>query len=74
MRTFPHEVQDFADTFVDMQQKRHTADYDPYAEFRKSDVIKDIEKVEAVIARFSQVSLKDLRAFAIYVLLDFRKT
>lgn len=74
MGQFPVEIQDFGDLFVEMQRKRHTADYDPDAQFTKSDVIKDIDRVEDVVARFSQVGTKDRRAFAVYVLLDQRKS
>ena len=73
MSKFAAEVQDFGSLFVEMQRKRHTADYDPDAQFAKSDVMKDIGRVEDVIARFADLPAKDRRAFAIYVLLDQRK-
>ena len=75
---FPSEIQDFAEQFVDMQKKRHTADYDPYAmrnpitNFVKSDVIQDILVTEGIIHRFNQCPARDRRAFAVYVLLDVR--
>ena len=50
---FPYEIQDFAERFVDMQQKRHEADYDPDATFSKSDVIQDITDAEDVIRCFN---------------------
>lgn len=74
MMRFPDDVQDFGSLFVEMQRKRHTADYDPDARFTKSDVVKDIERVGDVIARFSEVAAKDRRAFAIYILLDQRRS
>ena len=77
---FPDEIQDFAKLFVDMQKKRHGADYDPDATatyapdmaFSKSNVIQDILASENVINRFSKVPIRDRRAFAVYVLLDIR--
>ena len=69
---FPFAIQDFAETFVVMQVKRHRADYDPGAIFRKSNVIQDIEEAEDVIMLFNKVPRADRRAFAIYVLLDIR--
>ena len=72
MGEFPVEIRDFAEMFVDLQSKRHLADYDPYAEFDKSDVIRDLGEAEGVIERFSQAHAKHRRAFAIYVLLEFR--
>ena len=69
---FPDEIQDFAERFVDMQQKRHEADYDPDATFSKSDVIQDITDAEDVIHCFNSVPVRDRRAFAVYVLLPLR--
>ena len=69
---FPEAVQDFAERFADMQKKRHGADYDPDATFSKSDVVQDIADAEDVILCFNRVPARDRRAFAIYLLLDFR--
>ena len=69
---FPDDVQDFANFFVSMQEKRHRADYDPPARFFKSEVLLDIAYCEDVIARFMDVSPKDRRAFAAYVLFKKR--
>ena len=72
MRTFPIAVQDFGTLFIEMQRKRHNADYDPYTRFTKSAVVTDIGRVRDVIARFNAVPASDRRAFAIHVLLDQR--
>ncbi|MDE0039894.1 MAG: hypothetical protein OXU77_20405 [Gammaproteobacteria bacterium] len=74
MRRFPNPIQDFGNLFVEMQRKRHTADYDPDAQFRKSDVVTDIDRVEDVVARFSRVAATERRALAIHVLLAQRKS
>ena len=74
MMEFPAGIRDFAEMFVVMQSKRHLADYDPYAEFNKSDVVRDIAETEEVIERFSGVPAKHRRAFAIHVLLESRNT
>ena len=68
----PTEIQDFADTFVTMQDKRHRADYDPHATFSKSEVESDLRYAEQVIARFSRCDAKDRRAFCAFVLLRKR--
>lgn len=65
---FPQGIVDFAVRFVELQGKRHEADYNPYAKFYKSDVINDIDAAELVIRQFEQVDLKDRRAFASWVL------
>ena len=69
---FPFAIQEFAETFVVMQVKRHSADYDPDATSLKSDVIQDIDTAEDAIKLFSEAPRADRRAFAIYVLLDIR--
>ena len=74
MQTFPDAIREFGDLFVEMQHKRHTADYNPDAQFTKSDVVKDIDRVGNVISRFNAVAAPHRRAFAIHVLLDQRKS
>lgn len=69
---FPQEIQDFADTFVTMQEKRHTADYDPWARFQKSEVLADITAAETAVARLARAAIKDRRAFSAYVLFKKR--
>ena len=72
LRRFPEEIRNFADLFVDLQEKRHKADYDPEASFPKFIVNRDIYRAEEAINNFQQVALKDRRAFAVYVLLTVR--
>ena len=66
---FPDPIQDFAARFVQMQTKRHSADYDPDAFFYKSEVTADIAAAEQVIFAFRKVQGRHRRAFAAYVLL-----
>jgi len=72
MKKFPKEIEDFANMFVTMQEKRHSADYDPFMQFTKSEVSADIVSVKIAIARFKLASTKDRRAFCAYVLLKDR--
>jgi hypothetical protein len=69
---FPQDIQDFANVFLTLQQKRHIADYDPVAKFFKSSVTADIDQAEAAINVFKTVNVKDRRAFCAYVLLRER--
>ena len=69
---FPSEIRYFARTFVDTQQDRHCADYDPDVSFVKADVMRLIDYAEDAIRRFQQVPARDRRAFAVYVLLPTR--
>lgn len=69
---FPKAIEDFANTFVAMQTKRHAADYDPFSKFTKSEVHQDIATVVAAIAGFDGVPVKDRRAFCAFVLFKKR--
>ena len=69
---FPQEIQDFADGFVQFQEKRHNADYDPYFTVSKSEVLSDVERAFALIQALKGVSPKDKRAFAAHVLFKQR--
>ncbi len=69
---FPKAVEDFASTFVAMQEKRHQADYDPSIRLSASEVVADVTAVRKVIIDFTAVSAKDRRAFAAHVLFKKR--
>ena len=72
VQKFPAEIQDFAEKFVLMQQKRHQADYGPECVFDKDTVLQDIIAVAEAIAKLRQVPVKDRRAFAVYLLFSLR--
>lgn len=72
VRKFLKEIEDFANSFVTMQKKRHDADYDPFATFAKSEVVADIALVEEAIRKFKGLAIKHRRAFCAYVLLRQR--
>ena len=70
---FPQVIQDFTALFVEMQDKRHAADYAPDVEYRKSDVIRDIVRAENAIISFAAVDIADRRAFAVHVLFEHNR-
>ena len=70
---FPLEVQRFGELFIHMQRRRHYADYDPDANFSRSDVMQFIDDTESMIAGFENVDARDRRAFAVFVLLRNRR-
>ena len=76
MENFPPSIQEFGDFFVEMQEVRQSADYDPYAEFgeplTKSFVESRISRAERVIRDFNATHKKDRKAFCIYVLFKRR--
>ncbi len=69
---FPKAIEDFANTFVAMQTKRHAADYDPTSKFLKSEVMTDIATATRAIADFDAAPIKDRRAFCAYILFKKR--
>ena len=66
---FPRAVQDYAQLFVDKQDDRVIADYDPDARFDPSRVRADIDTVTLAIEGFDSESERDRRAFCAYILL-----
>lgn len=73
LKRFPKEIEDFANMFVIMQEKRHSADYNPRERFYKSSVNQDIADATDVVKRFGACTIKDRRAFAALVLFKRRK-
>jgi uncharacterized protein (UPF0332 family) len=70
---FPQGIQDFANTFVAMQVKRHSVDYDPFAKVYKSEVMVDFYSAQSAIASFAACATRDKKAFVAWVLLKDRK-
>ncbi|MFN3459658.1 MAG: hypothetical protein ACK4ZN_01475 [Oceanibaculum sp.] len=70
---FPIAVQNFAAVFVALQEKRHSADYDPAAQYYKSAVRQDIDDAHAAITAFEAAPAQDKRAFAALVLFKGRR-
>lgn len=70
MSEFPPEIQDFANLFVQMQEKRHQADYDPTAIYYKSAVQADIDATRVAIDIFSKCDKRHQKAFIVYVAID----
>ena len=72
LEKFSLPIQEFADTFVQMQEQRHRADYAPDAIFGKSEVVQRINDVEDVINNFEKEPRTTRRAFAAYILFKGR--
>jgi uncharacterized protein (UPF0332 family) len=56
-------IQKFALAFVELQQKRHVADYDRTERFKRLDVLATIEQAKARAAKFSEIPLSDDKKF-----------
>lgn len=72
LQTFPQSIQNFGNHFVQMQIKRHSADYDPEEKFFKSAVWIDVIITGIIIDAFNNAPIQDRRAFAAFVLLKNR--
>ena len=74
MPRFPLQMQDFGEQFVAMQRQRQDADYDPDAEFSRSDVLRFIDETKNAITEFDDTDPRDQRAFAVYVLFRVKQS
>lgn len=64
VRSLPTEIQDFANLFVALQEERHGADYDPTAEFHKSEVVRLIDAAQSTLREFERADRVERRHFA----------
>lgn len=69
---FPQAIQDFAKVFVEIRDKRNSADYDPTEPFSKSDAEQAIDDAEDAINDFMSIESGERRNFALYLLLPIR--
>ena len=69
---FPQEIQDFAEVFVEIRDKRNIADYDPTRSFSKLDAQHAINDAENAINNFMSIERGERRNFALYLLLPIR--
>lgn len=72
MSDFPDAIADFAATFLDLQQQREDADYNPNAIFTYSGTVNAINRADNDISNFFDVSEEDLRVLAAHLLFDNR--
>ena len=72
MREFPLEVRNFAKTFSDLQRTRHQADYALDGRYAKPEVLAEINKADAAIARLEAADIRHRRSFAAHVLFKRR--
>ena len=70
---FPPEIVRFSAMFVEMQELRHAADYDPFAKFTRAEVTGKIVDAERAILGLRQAPRRDLRAFVALDMLPERR-
>lgn len=69
---FPPGVQNFANSFVRLQEERHRADYDPDARYSRAETQLLIANADQAISGLRRSARPDLRAFSALVLLKRR--
>jgi hypothetical protein len=72
-RGFPLSIQAFADSFVTLQEHRHRADYNPDQNFTKREAALIVGLARSAVAAIDIAPARDRRAFAIRVLLPYRR-
>ena len=74
MQNFAPEIINIATDFVEMQDLRHIADYDPIASIlTRDEVIQHITDAENAIRQFPNAPIVDRRSFAVHVLMSGRR-
>ena len=68
----PKALRDFAELLLEMQSRRHQADYDPFATFVPVEVEESIDACEAAITAFAAADESDRRAFVAFALFRSR--
>ena len=72
LSAFPDTINDFAATFLDLQQQREEADYNPNAIFTYSGTVNAINRAANDISEFFGTNEDDLKALAAHLLFDNR--
>ena len=72
MREFPLEIQNFAETFNDLQHARNRADYALDGRYNKPDVLAEIGRAEMAIGWLEGAEVQHRRRFAAHVLFKRR--
>ena len=73
LQTYPTEIRNFAETFVELQGARHEADYALEGEYFKSDVLALVDTAEDAVNEFGQADVRRQRGFAVHVLFKRRQ-
>lgn len=69
---FPAGIVECADAFAELQEARHSADYDPEYRPTRADALEAVAKSRDAIAKLRGATINDRRAFAVQVLMKKR--
>ena len=67
MSRFSSDLRRFAITLVDLQQRRHEADYDPGTTFTQTQVNQIVDDAEDALASFNNAPPDEIRLFITYL-------
>jgi hypothetical protein len=71
--TIPRQLREFAEIFVDVQEKRHLADYDLSERFRRSDVLTLITQAKKYIENFRNLTPSNEKRFFLACMCAWRE-
>ena len=72
MANFPGPIRYFADRFINLQDLRHRADYDPDATFEADEVLQLLGDAREAIEGFNAAPETDRRLLAVYLIATLR--
>lgn len=72
MANFPDQIRDFAIRFIELQDLRHRADYDPDATFEPDEVLQLVSGARVVIEAFNSAPDTERRLLAVYLIATLR--
>ena len=72
MQGFPHEIREFAETFVDLQKTRHQADYSYSANYGRQDTLMTINRAENAIGQLEGANIEPRHEFIAHLLFKRR--
>jgi uncharacterized protein (UPF0332 family) len=70
--SFPPGIIECAKEFIELQEIRHKADYDPGARFTRVEVLDWVNRAESVIMKLRAAPRRHRKAFAVQLLLKKR--
>jgi uncharacterized protein (UPF0332 family) len=72
VRHLPPSIIDCADEFIELQEVRHKADYDPGARFTRTEALDWVSRSEVAIGKLRAAPRRDRKAFTVQLLLRRR--
>ena len=74
MQGFPHEIREFAVTFIDLQKERHQADYSCETWYAKENTLAAIDRAADAIDQLLRANVEDRRRFVTHMLFGWRSS